>query len=215
MIRSTLKKLYMPTGKVHPLYTQYVSWSFLSNAIVSAEYVMSTHSMLSVLGQSSSQTSFSASYIGKDIFGQIGGVMYMSRIGRSADTAPQNFVRRSLCIQQTAMAVECATPFLPLTGFIPVAGMANISQNIASTSIGAVNAKIIQKLSHNNVGEIYAKVSILNTLGSSIGMSAGLGVVYAIPCHETRLVIMPLLAVARIYTYNRAIRHLVDTSEDV
>lgn len=86
----------------------------------------------------------------------------------------------------------------------------NISKNISVTGLGAVTAKIIQKLAQeDNVGEIYAKISVLNTLGSSAGMGIGLFVACQIPCHTTRLCIMPLLTAIRIYSYQKAIEDLI------
>jgi hypothetical protein len=210
MFKRAFKKVYEIRGHRHPLHKQYLGWSIVSNSLASMQYVMSTHSMLSVLGDTSSQVAFSASYVGKDIFGQLGGVIYMNRVGKKADDDPGKFVNKALMIQQCAMAVECITPMLPLSCFVPVAGLANISQNVASTSIGAINAKIIQRLAPENVGEMYAKISMLNTLGSTIGMTLGLGLVYIVPCHESRLVFVPFLAAARVYTYKRAIKGLVD-----
>ena len=104
-------------------------------------------------------------------------------MGEKADKDTKKFVKYSMAFQQASVFMECATPILPISTFIPVAGLANIGKNIAATGIGAVNAKIIATLAEdNNVGEIYAKISVLNTLGSTIGMGLGL----AIAAHTPR-----------------------------
>ena len=116
-----------------------------------------------------------------------------------------------MAFQQTSVFMECATPMLPISTFIPVAGLANVGKNIAFTGIGAVNAKIIATLAEdNNVGEIYAKISVLNTLGSTIGMGLGLVIAAHIPDHTTRLGLMPILTMIRIYSYNKAIEDLIE-----
>jgi glutamate N-acetyltransferase/amino-acid N-acetyltransferase len=166
--------------------------------------------MLSVVGQASTELTLSVNYIGKDIVGQIGGLYYMNKMGQKADKDPEKFVKYSMAFQQTAVFMECATPMLPISMFIPVAGLANVGKNIAATGIGAVNAKIIAKLAEeNNVGEIYAKISVLNTLGSTIGMGLGLAIAAKVPDHSMRMGIMPFLTMIRIYSYNKAIEDLL------
>ena len=210
MFKQTIKSLVFPTGKVHKKYGQYVGWSCLSNIIVSMESVLSTHSMLSVVGHTSNELTLSVNYIGKDIIGQLGGLYYINKIGKKADQDSSNFLKHSLLIQQSAVFLECATPLLPLPVFIPLAGIANIGKNISFTGIGAINAKIIQKLAEdNNVGEIYAKITILNTLGSTLGMGMGLCIAFYIPDHSTRLCLIPFLTAARIYTFNKAVQNII------
>jgi hypothetical protein len=86
----------------------------------------------------------------------------------------------------------------------------NISKNISATGLGAVTVKIIQKLAQeDNVVEIYEKINVLNTLGSRVGMGIGLFMACQIPCHTTRLCIMPLLTAVRIYSYQKAIDDLI------
>jgi hypothetical protein len=166
--------------------------------------------MLSVLGKSSNELTLSINYIGKDMLGQIGGLWYINKIGRISDKEPSKFVKYSLGFQQSAVFLECATPLLPVLLFVPVAGIANIAKNISFTGFGAVNAKIIQKLAQdNNIGEIYAKITILNTIGSTVGMGLGLIIAGYIPDHSMRLMLMPLFTGIRVYSYNKAINELI------
>lgn len=213
MLRTVSHKIKLfvyPHGKVHKNYGRYVGWSCFSNFIISIESVLSTHSMLSVVGQSSSELTLSVNYIGKDIVGQLGGLWYMNKMGQKADKEPSKFIKYSMISQQIPVFMECATPLLPLGIFIPVAGVANIGKNIAATGLGAVNAKIIQKLAReNNIGEIYAKISVLNTLGSTIGMGLGLVIAAHIPDHTMRLSLMPILTGIRVYSYQKAINGLI------
>lgn len=205
-----LKSIVYPRGKVHKNYGRYVGWSCISNMIISTESVLSTHSMLSIIGKASNELTFSVNYIGKDIVGQLGGIYYMNKMGEKADKESSKFIKYSMILQQSAVIMECATPLLPLGSFIPIAGIANVTKNISFTGFGAVNAKIIQTLSEeDNIGEIYAKISVLNTIGSSVGMGIGLLIASKIPDHTMRLGLVPILAGLRIYTYNKAIDGLV------
>ena len=205
-----LKQKILPHGKVHQNYMKYIGWSCISNMVVSIESVLSTHSMLSVIGQTSSELTLSVNYIGKDIIGQLGGLWYINKIGNKADRKPLEFIKNSMILQQTAIILECLTPFLPITIFMPIAGIANISKNISFTGFGAINAKIIQKISQeDNIGEVYAKISVLNTMGSTFGMGIGLITVAYIPDHSVRICLIPILSCIRIYSYNKAINNLI------
>lgn len=207
-----LKSVIFPRGKVHPRYINYIGWSFLSNIVISAESVLSTHSMLSVFTGDKASTELTASinYIGKDIIGQLGGLLIINYVSKKVDKEPKKFILGSTVCQQVSTILECATPLLPLCTFIPLAGIANIGKNIGFTGFGSINAKIIQKLAEeNNVGEIYAKISVINTLGSTIGMTIGLFIASKIPDHNMRLGVMPVLCFLRVYSYNKAIQFLI------
>lgn len=204
------RSLVFPKGNVHKNYLSYVGWSFLSNIIVSVESVLSTHSMLSVIGQASNDILITTNYIGKDLVGQMGSLWYMNKMGQKADKEPSKFIKYSMAFQQSSILVECATPLLPSYLFIPIAGCANIGKNISFTCFGAINARVIQKLAmEDNIGEIYAKVSVLNTLGSSIGMGLGLLLASLIPDHTLRLGLFPILAGLRMYSYNKSVEGLL------
>ena len=98
--------------------------------------------------------------------------------------AQESFYYILIYIQQTAFMSVCLTPYAP-EYFLPVAGLSNIMVNLSFTGFGAINAKCIKELStgsdNENMGEIYAKVAVLNTFGSSIGLLIGLGVDAIVP----------------------------------
>ena len=203
-----MRSLFFPTGKIHVKYTSYVGWSFVSNVLVSAESAMATHSMLHSIG-GDVETIRTANYIGKDIIGQLGCLAYIAKTGKEADKDPLRFLLYSNISQQFAYMSLCATPMYP-EYFLPVAGISNIFSNISFIGFGAINAKCIQKLAiDGNIGELYAKISVFNTIGSSVGLLIGLGIIAVVPDHSTRLCLVPLLAICRIATFNRAVDGLV------
>lgn len=133
----------------------------------------------------------------------------MAKLGQKADKQPIRFLLYSNIIQQTAFTATCITPFAS-SYFLLIAGCSNILSNISFTGFGAINAKCIQKLAiDNNMGEMYAKVTAINTLGSSLGLLLGLGITVVIPDHGLRMLVLPILAAGRVYTFNRAIRGLI------
>lgn len=210
-IINTMRRCIYPHGKVHVKYGSYLRWSFVSNLIISIESVLSTHSMLSAVGAANTEMVVSINYIGKDIIGQIGGMIFINRFGQKVDKEPKKFIKYAMTIQQISLLAECSTPLLPVDYFLPIASTANMGKNISFTGFGAINATIIPKLAlDNNIGEIYAKLSIVNTLGSTLGMGIGLSIATFIPDHETRLCLMPILGVMRYYTYKIGINKIFE-----
>jgi len=208
MLRKMVLKLILPSGRYHPNYIEYLSWSFISNIIVSAESAIGSHCMLASIG-SDSETYRTVNYVGKDIIGQLGGLGYISKMSKKADKEPYKFLTYSHIIQQLAFASLFTTPLAP-SFFLPIAGCSNILSNISFAGFGAINAMCIQRLAlDNNIGEIYAKISIINMIGSSIGLGVRVCITSAIPDHHTRLCITPLLTGIRIYSLNRAIRNIL------
>lgn len=206
---NSFKKFIYPSGKFHHQYSKYIFWSSLSNMIISTETVLSTHSILSAVSTDNTELIRTFNYIGKDIIGQIGSLYYISKHGENADKNPKKFLIYSNIIQQSSFMANCITPIFP-SYFLYIAGISNIAMNISFTSFGAVNARCIQNLSkENNIGEIYAKISIINTIGSSIGMISGLYLTLLFPEHESRLFLIPVLGILRMYTYNKAYQNLI------
>ena len=203
-----IRKLFYPVGKCHPKYIQYVAWSFVSNLVVSVESAMGAHSMLAAIG-SESETFRTVNYIGKDIIGQIGALGYLSNMSHRADKEPRRFMMYSHLIQQVAFVAMFTTPIAPIY-FLPIAGCSNILTNISFAGFGAVNAMCIQQLAtDNNIGEVYAKITMINMIGSSIGLAVGVSITILVPDHYTRLSITPFLAFIRIHSLNLAVRSLI------
>ena len=203
-----LRKLLYPSGKYHPAYTKYLTWSFISNVVVSAESAMASHSMLAAIGYQS-ETYRTINYVGKDIIGQLGALGYISKMSTKADKEPYKFLTYSHIVQQAGFISMFVTPLVP-TFFLPIAGCSNILSNVSFAGFGAVNAMCIQKLAtDNNVGELYAKISLINMIGSSLGLLAGVGIAVAIPDHTTRLCLTPCLALARVYSLKQAVNTLI------
>ena len=203
------RKLFYPESSIHPKYTQYVSFSFLSNILVSAEVAITTHNMLSSINTTSSDNMRTFNYIGKDIIGQVGGLLYMSRMGKKADQNPKRFLLYSNLLQQGGFFLAYFSKIFPQY-FLGIAGVSNILSNISFTGFGAVNAKCIYKLAlKDNIGEIYSKITVINTIGSSLGLMAGVGIISTGKDDNQKMYIMQLLAIGRICTYQKAIKNLL------
>jgi hypothetical protein len=206
-----LRKLIYPSiGQVHKLYPKYVAWSFVSNVAVSAQQVLATHSVLASVSTCDTDAVRTFNYIGKDLIGQAGGLLIIAKLGKTIDIAPNKFLGKANVLQQVSYLATSATPLLA-DYFLPIAGAANVLNNVSFIGFGAINAKCIQALSSdNNMGEIYAKVSIFNTLGSSIGMLVGLLITFAIPDHSYRMIAVPILGIIRVLSFNQAIKGILE-----
>lgn len=202
------RKLFFPIGKCHPKYTNYIKWSFTSNVLLSTEYALATHSMLHAIN-TDSETMRTLNYVGKDIIGQMGGLMYMSKMGDKADKEPVKFLQYSNGIEQVGLLATCSTPLLS-SYFLPIAGISNIFSNLSFIGYGAINAKCIQTMAiDNNIGELYSKITMINMLGSSVGLILGVSITFLIPDHTTRLGLVPFLGIARVYTFNMAVKDFI------
>jgi hypothetical protein len=178
------------------------SWSTSTSAVIS------TNSMLnSIFGTvPSSGSLLTATYIGKDIIGQLGGLGYAWKTGKKADKEPLSYVTKGTCIQQASFYLENCSMLLTNPVFIlPFLGISSLLKNVSFISIGAVSASNLQKIFKGNIGEYYTKVASINTLSSTLGMLTGLGIVYAVPSYTVRtFVIMPILTGISLYSVRRA-----------
>jgi hypothetical protein len=208
MNKNLLQKIFLPTGKTTPEYIKFMGWSFVSTALVSVQTAMSTHSMLDVVGDSSYR---SFNYIGKDVIGQIGGLYYMTHMASKSDQEPKKVLWYSNVVQQSSYFLMSVTPLVPTDLFLPLAGFSNTLANISFTGYGAINAKCIRHLSDDgkNTGEIYSKITTMNTLASSIGLTAGVLVCMCIPEPEYRTAVIPFIGFARVYAFNKAIEDII------
>ena len=206
-INKFIKKLILPSsGNTNPLYVNFIGYSFLTTAVISSQTAISIDCMLNTVSViDESVRTFN--YIGKDIIGQLGSLVYLSKVSKNSDKEPLKFIATFNLIQQSSLLLTCMTPLLP-SYFIFVAGGANVLSNISFIGYGALNAKCIQKLQDNNIGEIYSKISIINTLGSSVGLLGGtllLSVNIIEPVY-----LIPFLGIIRTITFNKSIKGIID-----
>lgn len=194
------RSLIFPSGKVNSMYKNYIGWSFISNIAVSAENVIAAHNMFSAM-ECNSETLRTTNYIAKDIIGQIGCVMYISKFGKLVDANPNKFLIYSNVMQQLSYVIlyNSSSEY-----FLPIAGLANILSNISFIGFGSINAKCIEKLSNNNIGEIYAKLSVINTIGSSIGLCAGIYIINYVP-----VCVLPVLSLLRVYSIHKSVKNIL------
>lgn len=161
--------------------------------------------------QNNTVSNISINYIGKDVLGQIGSLLIINKVGKYIDRDPKKFLSICMLIQQTSVFIECSTPLFPLEYFICVAALSNVGKCIAFTGFGGVNVKAINKLAvdGDNTGEIYSKLTMINTVTTSIGMGCGLLLTTYIPDHYTRLKLLPFLGFLRYYSMKMSLKGIL------
>ena len=209
MLKKVLKYI-QPKYKIHKNYNKFIGWNFLSNIVCSSQSVLSTHSMLETVGSASTLNVTTMNYVGKDIIGQIGSIYFLNKFGNYIDKDTKKVVTLCHILQQSSMYLECCSPLIGIDYFIISAGFANISKNISFTGFGAINTKIIGKLAlEDNMGEIYTKITMLNTISSTLGMGVGLFICKLLPDSYSRVCILPLFSIIRVYTYKKSIENFL------
>jgi hypothetical protein len=186
---------------------RYIKWMSINTWANSTSYVISANSMLnSIMITPSYTTVIATTYIGKDVIGQIGGFVYALKTGKSADKEPLKYVTKGELLQQSALFLENISCLISNKDVVlPFLGLSNIIKNIAFISCGAVNAKNLQKLSPENIGEFYSRVASINTLSSTIGMVSGLALLHFVPSYTLRsIVILPILNIISVYSVRQA-----------
>lgn len=196
---------------------QYLKWSAINSFCTSVSSVISTNSMLSCITAStpsihsihSYSTIITTNYIGKDIIGQLGGLMYAWKTGKKADSQPLKYITKGALVLQASFFIENSAPFITDKLLVlPFLGLSSTLKNISFISIGAVNAKNLQKLSTESpskIGECYSKAASINTISSTLGMVCGIGVIYFIPSYTIRTtVILPTMSLISIYSLRKA-----------
>ena len=194
-----------------PSFTHFTGWLSASTLASACQSVLSTEAMLSVLLTIDTEA-HTWNYVGRDVLGQLGGLLVMSGFTKWTDKKPRQFLWLSHAFQQGSMSLLLLTPALHTNMFLPVASLANMCSNVSFIGYGGLNAKCIQKLSgnQNNMGELYTKVTVHQTLASTVGLSVGMMLNQWTLLHPgTSAYLFAALGVIRVYSCNRAVQKVL------
>lgn len=191
-------------------YNKFISWYCLNNVLCGIETVFSTHNMFGALSISNDSLNFSLNYIGKDVIGQVIGLGIVSKFAKCGDKNIKQYVIINSIIYESAALLESCTPLFDPSYFLAAGITGNIFRNIAFNGFGAVRMKAINKLStEHNITEIYTKINVASTLSYSFGMIIGLGLIKLIPCHLTRIGMLPIIGISRYYTFTKSLNSII------
>jgi hypothetical protein len=192
-------------SKIATTPNKYLFWMAVNSWSTSYSSVISTNSMLSSVTGTSPEFSsvVTTTYIGKDIIGQLGGLGYAWKTGKTADKQPDKYITKGAVIQQVSFYLETASIFITDKAMVmPFLGVCSTMKNVSYISIGAVSANNIQKISPKNIGEFYARVASINTLASTFGMMAGVFSIHYMP--NTNMYFLPVMSVISVYSLRKA-----------
>ncbi len=164
-------------------YAEFSSYCFLANTCGSAAMVLSTQTLLIAVGVGSTVASPMAgalNWVMKDGIGQLGGVLFASRITsnkreNNIDKDPKRWRMVSALSMDFATLLEILSP-LCQGYFLLVASVANIGKNIGFLTASASRAALHQSLAlKGNLGDVTAKAGSQSIAASLLGTSLGIG----------------------------------------
>ncbi len=184
-------------------FHKFSGWLAASTVLLSTQSVLSTQAMLQMLTLGSTEAQV-FNFVGRDVLGQLGGLAVMIGLTKRIDKNPHKFVWFAHAMQQSSMLLLLSTPHLPVQFFLPVSALSNVFMNVSFIGYGSLSAKCIQKFSDgSNMGEMYSKLTIHQTLASTLGLSLG------ILCTETSTALpnacFVALGIARVFCYQKAV----------
>lgn len=195
------KKIFCHRGSVSKQYKQFLVLAGTTSTLSSVEYAISTHCLLNSISTVSTTTPIVTNFLTKDMVGQIGGLLLLSRL----KTWPSHHIVVSSCVLvQSALFCDVMVTVYPHY-VIPLSITSTILKNVSYTLVSSVNIRVLNSVVHKDqLGESYIGYSSLSTITSSLGMAIGLGFVH----YELWL---PVVCVSGLVRYNllRKIERLV------
>jgi hypothetical protein len=149
-----------------------------------AAMVLSTETLLLAVGVGSASSAPMAealNWVMKDGFGQLGGVLFASRItfnengNYTIDKDPKQWKMVSALSIDGATILEIFSPLFP-GYFLIVASIANVGKNIGFSTASASRAAFRQSLAlTNKLGDLTAKAGSQSIVASLLGTGLGIG----------------------------------------
>ena len=138
---------------------------------------ISTQALFVALGSTTTQASlYSAAYtwVLKDGIGQLGGILFAGKFGKSFDEDVKKWRFMCMVLMNISIIVEMITLRFPYL-FIYLASLANVGKNVTFLCSAATRASInLRFAKRNNIGDIAGKAVTQFTTASLIGMAISL-----------------------------------------
>lgn len=173
---------FLPNGYPHSVsegYAKFTIYTLLSSVSVTALAFISTQALFVALGSTTTQASlYSAAYVWvlKDGIGQLGGILFAGKFGKSFDEDVKKWRFLCMILMNISIIIEMITLRFP-SAFIYLASIANVGKNITFLCSAATRAAINLKFAkQNNIGDIAGKSVTQFITASLVGMAIGLGV---------------------------------------
>ena len=171
-------------NSVAPGYARFAAFGFGASVAGSAAMVLSTQTLLLAVGVvgSSQQASVMAgalNWVLKDGIGQLGGVLFASRMGQAGsakfDADPKRWRMVAALSMDCATLLEILSPLVPSVWVLPIASVANIGKNIGFLTASASRAALHQSLAiSGNLADLTAKAGSQSLAASLVGTALGI-----------------------------------------
>lgn len=185
-------------------YARFSIFSFCASIAGSAGMVLSTQTLLlavGVVGTNSSAASTTAAatapvmagalnWVLKDGMGQLGGVIFASRMGTTKrfDSNPKKWRMVAALSLDTAALLEILSPFCWNSSWVlPLACTANILKNIGFLTASASRAALHQSLAcSHNLADVTAKAGSQSMAAGLAGTAVGIGLSTTVLAHDAQ-----------------------------
>lgn len=181
---------------------RYALYSLTSNIVSGFETSVSTAYLFEAM-EVNPNVSIASSYLLRDVISNVSSLYVLNAWSKNVDRDYAVSLRRSQMFGQLSIISDVISLYIDPSFIVPITGVANVGRSVSWVTIGALNARIIQQLSANNIGEMYSKLSIVNTLGQSLGTILGLGFMYILPSKHAQFLILPFTGILRYVLYKK------------
>ena len=183
-------KHFLPAEYPHSVadgYARFTVLAFSASVAGSAAMVLSTQTLLlavGVVGQSALHSGSASIMAGalnwvlKDGIGQLGGVIFASKMGemKRFDSDPKRWRMLAALSLDGASFLEILSPLVWSSWVLPVACIANIGKNIGFLTASASRAAIHQSLAiKGNLADVTAKSASQSMAAGLLGTGVGIG----------------------------------------
>jgi hypothetical protein len=144
--------------------------------------------------------------IGRDIISSLTSLIVIYGWNNRIDKNPKRSFILGQLTYQMGITIDMMAYLIPSENLMLVAGIGGTGKSVSWITLGSFNAKIIQEIANDNVGEFYAKLSVINTLGQSIGM--GLGLLFLKHIYVSSPFVIGFLGILRYISYHMMFKKL-------
>eukprot|EP00761_Pharyngomonas_kirbyi_P008244 gb/GECH01008255.1/.p1 GENE.gb/GECH01008255.1/~~gb/GECH01008255.1/.p1 ORF type:complete len:539 (+),score=86.91 gb/GECH01008255.1/:1-1617(+) len=204
-LQHNIKVHFLPKGypsSVSDEYIHYAKWQALQHVVGAMSGVLSTQSLLYAVGIGSGSIPLAAAinWVLKDGLGQLGGIIFASRVNVEFDADPKRWRFFGGMVLDVATGLEVMSPLFP-SYFLPVASIANIGKNVAVLAGSATRATIHRSMcQRNNLGDVTGKAGSQAIATSLIG--TGFGVLASLAIGSSFAAVFPsFLALSGMHLY--------------
>jgi Vitamin B6 photo-protection and homoeostasis len=189
-------KHFLPAQYPHSVSKGYARFSLLAfsaSAAGSAAMVLSTQTLLLAVGvigsgtQNASIMAGALNWVLKDGIGQLGGVIFASRMGHTKkfDSDPKRWRMLAALSLDGASLLEILSPLIWSTWVLPLACVANVGKNIGFLTASASRAAIHQSLARQgNLADVTAKSATQSMAAGLVGTAVGIGLSTSVLHHD-------------------------------